>query len=149
MVFLTLFISLLILSYLFISYHFQWLRGSFYRKEKILKDFYMPENNESPTKNWPEKREIKITGKHPIFYGILWIVVIFSSLYFYSWFRWLVVVRRVTEQQRSNPPFEPQLSLKSRSALAGSFPSILPLKVSVPLAVAVAKTVLRHYPSTH
>jgi hypothetical protein len=74
----------------------QWLRSSFYRKEKILKEFYLPENNESPTKNWPEKREIKITGKHPIFYGIFWIVVIFSSLYFYSWFRWLVVVMIIT-----------------------------------------------------
>jgi hypothetical protein len=74
----------------------QWLRDSFFRKEKLLQKFYEDQTKESLTENWPRKLVIKSNGKHPIMSVSVWILVVFSCLYFYSWFRWFVVVMIIT-----------------------------------------------------
>ena len=90
---------------------FQWLRASFYRKEKLLKEFYEFNENEtlddlnskndkisnsstnsSQTRNWPKKLQLKVDYNKPILLVSSWIIGVFSCLYFFIWYRWIVVV---------------------------------------------------------
>ena len=89
-------ILIILIVIIFIIIFLQWLRDSFYRKEKLLRNFYESPSEENSTKNWPRKLIIKSNDKHPIMIVSIWILVVFSCLYFYSWFRWFVVVMIIT-----------------------------------------------------
>jgi hypothetical protein len=102
----------------FFFFSFQWLRGSFYRKEKILKEFY--ENNENDKnsddnkvgnsndnddnknngntslKNWPPLKNIEINHNKPLLYVSTWMFMIIYFLLKYSYFRWCIVILIIT-----------------------------------------------------
>lgn len=92
------------------------MRASFYRKEKILKEFY--ENNEidknnddnkvdnsnhnykndsnTSLKNWPPLKNIKINHNKPLLYVSTWMFMIIYFLLKYSYFRWCIVILIIT-----------------------------------------------------
>lgn len=91
----------------------QWLRASFYRKEKLLKAFYefdentantvekdengnITNNHITPTSNWPQQIKIEVNNNKPILFVSIWILLIFQCLYFFIWYRWFVVLMIIT-----------------------------------------------------